>query len=397
MRLLGGKDVYRLLRGRSLAEGDLARVASCYLPLIGATGMGVYAYLHSAVSFSNGNRFLDSAFKDTGLNPDRFSLGLNLLEGVGLVRTFVAEGEAYAFVVYPPLSYEAFFAHPLLSRKLQATLGEENYSFLKLKLLPPAPEVKGLKEATTSFSSAFIETAEAPIVLSFDRSAFLSGFEQNGRSAKLISDKEIEQAAYLAEFYSVESSVAGQLAGECLDFNAPFGQKLNLKRLERKYDEAAGYGFLTKKKEEKSPIGNSSAQAQAIAFFDSVTPLRFLSTYQGGGKVSPADAKLVKQLKEMRLPDPVINALLSFTLNTHGNTLPPYYVTMMAGIIGRNGINTSRDAIEFLLDYDKKQKKSKKEKPSPSTKRKEEPPVEETDDQVSLEEGEAALKEIFGE
>ena len=396
MRLLGGKDVYRLLEGRSLSEGDLARVASCYLPLIGATGMGVYAYLHASAAFSNGNRFLDSAFKDTGLNPDQFSLGLTLLEGVGLIKTYAAEGMAYVFLIYPPLSYEGFFSHPLLSRKLQETLGEENYALLNSKLLPSSPDLTGLKDVSTAFAPAFLASETPPIGLSFDRSDFLTGLTQSGGSLKMLSDKEIEQVAYLAEFYSVESLVAGQLTAECLDYRANFGSKLNLNKLEKKLDEAAAYSFLTKKKAESSPVGNDSSQAEAIRLFDTLSPLRYLSVYQGGGKVSLADTKLIKQLKEMGLTNPVTNALLSFTLTTHGNTLPPYYVTMMAGILLRNKVNTSRDALEFLIDYDKAQK-GKKEKKRPATKKPAEPVEAEPEEKVSLAEGEAALKEIFGE
>ena len=397
MRLLGGKDLYRLSFGRSLSDADLSRAANCYLPLIGATGMGVYAYLHSQVQLYNGNRFFDSAFNETSLNPDQFSAGLGLLEGVGLIRVFAAEREAFLLCVYPPLSYEGFFAHPLLSRKLKEAVGEQAYSYLSSKLLAGAIDANGLVEVTTPFSSAFKDIDEAPIRLSFDKSEFASGLSQAGRKINLLSDQEIEMAARLSEFYSVSSMVTGQLAGECLDYSSPFGAKLDLRKLERKLDEASAYSFLAKK-EEKSPVGNDSRQAEAIRLFDSLTPLRYLSFYQGGGKPSPADGKLVRQLKAMGLTDPVINALLSFTLSSHGNTLPPYYVTMMAGILARNRINTSRDAIEFLVDYDKKQKgKARKDKAKPAPKAKKEPVLEDEEEKVSLEEGEAALREIFGD
>lgn len=415
MRLLGGKDVYRLLEGRSLSEGDLARVASCYLPLIGATGMGVYAYLHAQVQLFNGNRFFDSAFNETGLNPDQFSSGLSLLEGVGLIRAYAIEtgDPAYLLVVYPPLSYNGFFANDVLSRKLRETLGQANYDLLKPKLFVGDLNVSGYKEITTSFAGAFYDKAENQgIAYSFDKSKFADGMLSRGFQIRVLDDQEVAFCASMAEFYSLDSEVTGQVAAESLVPSRPFGQKLNRQAFEAKLSEISNLAYLRKPMEEaeKSMVGNNSQRAEAIRQYDNMTPREFLSWRQGGGRISTADENLLKALREMGLPNPICNALLAFALETNDNSLPSKYVEMLAGIIKRNGIKTSRDTLEFLRSRDKKLKEGRQNNrpvSHPTGQKVSTRPAEESQSsknvtsqdngEVSDEELEAALRKIYGD
>ena len=423
MRLLGGKDLYRLSCGRSLSDADLSRAANCYLPLIGATGMGVYAYLHSQVQLYNGNRFFDSAFNETSLNPDQFSAGLGLLEGVGLVRTFVDKSgdQAYLLIIYPSLSYKGFFENDVLSRKLKETLGFTNYNLLKSKLLVEAIDASGYKEVSSSFAEAFYDKDEnRGITYSFDKSKFADGFLERGFQLRMLSDDEVRFCASMSEFYLVDSAVAGQTAAESLAFSNPFGQKLDRKLFEEKISYLSRLSYLRKPTGEaiKSPVGNNSQKAEAIRLFDNMTPQQFLSFRQGTGRVGPSDLKLIKTLtQEMGLSNPACNALLAFVLDKNDNSLPFNYSTKLAGVVARNGLKTSRDTMEFLLNQNKKNKQSQKaewanDHKSDSSLNKHGPEFHETesggtekdhgdvntvDKKISDEELRAALKKIYGD
>ena len=110
----------------------------------------------------------------------------------------------------------------------------------------------------------------------------------------------------------------------------------------------------------------------------------------------------------MGLSDPVINALLAFTLEVKKNTLPPKYVTMMAGILKRNDIKTSRGALEYLVNYEKelsenREVKSRRNLLSSSNQKTDKQPSSQSSDRMDEEEvkideeqAKANFKALFG-
>lgn len=410
MELVGGKECYRVKPGYSLGEGDIARASALYLPLIGAMGVGVYSALfHLAKEGDDKVRFFDGLFSFLGANPGPLVDSLSKLEAVGLIRTFKTDGEPrlFDFLLFPPLSPESFFASYALSHKAKQALGE-GYGAWRSLLLSSAP-AEG-KEISASFGSVYSPDSKSigPKTW-FNRDEFASGLSSVGNSIRQISDDELSYCADVAEFYSLPSSVAGCNAAECLDPNAKFGERLNKERFEYLCSESYRYPHLRRVESKKSNVGKQTTKMKAIRLYDENTPIQFLSYRQNGGKLSKSDLSLVRTLRfDMGLSDPVINALLAFTLEVKKNTLPPKYVTMMAGILKRNDIKTSRGALEYLVNYEKelsenREVKSRRNLLSSSNQKTDKQPSSQSSDRMDEEEvkideeqAKANFKALFG-
>lgn len=406
MELIGGKECYRVKPGYSLGEGDIARASALYLPLIGAMGVGVYSALFHLAKEGDGKvRFFDGLFSFLGANPGPLVDSLSKLEAVGLIRTFKTDGEPrlFDFLLFPPLSPESFFASYALSHKAKQALGEGYGAWRSLLLSSASAEGK---EISASFGSVYSPDPKSiGPKTGFSRDEFASGLSSVGNSIRQISDDELSYCADVAEFYSLPSSVAGCNAAECLDPNAKFGERLNKERFEYLCSESYRYPHLRRGEGEKSEVGKSTNKMKAIRLYDQMKPITFLSYRQNGGKISPNDLSLLRTLRfDMGLSDPVINALLAFTLDVKKNTLPPKYVTMMAGILKRNDIKTSRDAIEYLVQYLKQPYGRKKDaggvspaeneaKPKPAPAKKE----KEGEEEIDEEQAKADFEALFGD
>lgn len=407
MELIGGKECYRVKPGYSLSEGDIARASALYLPLIGAMGVGVYSALFHLAKGENGKvRFFEGLFSFLDVNPGPLVDSLSKLEAVGLIRTFKTDGEPrlFDFLVFPPLSPESFFASYALSHKAKQVLGDGYGAWRSLLLSNASAEGQ---EISASFGCVYSPNSKSiGPKTGFSRDEFASGLSSVGGSIRQISDDELSYCADVAEFYSLPSSVAGCNAAECLDPLAKFGERLNRERFEYLCSESYRYPHLRRGEGEKSEVGKSTNKMKAIRLYDQMKPVTFLSYRQNGGKISPSDLSLLRTLRfEMGLSDPVINALLAFTLDVKKNTLPPKYVTMMAGILKRNDIKTSRDAIEYLVQYGKQSYGRKKEaggayaatneapKPKPTQTKKEKDAEEEIDE----EQAKADFEALFGD
>ena len=204
----------------------------------------------------------------------------------------------------------------------------------------------------------------------FDRSKFEQAFfSSSGFQAKSLSEDEIKKISLLSSFYSVDDEVTGQVAAESFSPFGKMGKRINFETFEQSLSRLSkGLPYLHRKAE-KSPVGkgNHSSKADTIRLLDSISPTEFLSNVQGGGAISKADQALAHKVAvEMGLPFPATNGLLSFALDKFHNTLPPKYVETMAGVLLRNRISTSRDAIEFLTSYEMENRKRKEEKDAKS-------------------------------
>ena len=409
MELIGGKECYRVKPGYSLGEGDIARASALYLPLIGAMGVGVYSALFHLAKEGDGKvRFFDGLFSFLGANPGPLVDSLSKLEAVGLLRTFKTDGEPrlFDFLLFPPLSPESFFASYALSHKAKQALGEGYGAWRSLLLSSASAEGK---EISASFGSVYSPDPKSiGPKTGFSRDEFASGLSSVGNSIRQISDDELSYCADVAEFYSLPSSVAGCNAAECLDPNAKFGERLNRERFEYLCSESYRYPHLRRVESKKSNVGKQTTKMKAIRLYDENTPIQFLSYRQNGGKLSKSDLSLVRILRfDMGLSDPVINALLAFTLEVKKNTLPPKYVTMMAGILKRNDIKTSRGALEYLVNYEKelsenREVKSRRNLLSSNQKFDKQPSsqssdrMDEEEEKIDEEQAKANFKALFG-
>jgi replication initiation and membrane attachment protein DnaB len=83
---------------------------------------------------------------------------------------------------------------------------------------------------------------------------------------------------------------------------------------------------------------------------EQLNPTDFLQLKQHGAEPSLSDIKLVRTLAiEMKLSFPVINALIHYVLTEQNNTLPRAYTEKLAASLGREGLTTALDTMDYFV------------------------------------------------
>lgn len=367
MDIIGSEDKFILQH-----SGEIAIPPSfprLYGPIIGSKALGVYLSL-SSIPSSMAPHEASELLRGCWSTLQDLQGSLTLLEGIGLVDSYKDEkAGVYCLLMNPPLPAESFLSSELLSRQLSNSLGEGEFKTLKLELLGEKLPLDTFVRIGSRFEDSyglFPNKQKIKTLVRFDRSKFDKSFAlSSGFQASSLSDEEIRKISELSAFYSVDDDAVGQVAAGSYSAHEKFGNRIDFQSFEKSLGIIAN-GLPYLRKRAKSSVlskDNTSRKADAIRLFDSVSPIEYLSYVQGGGQISRFDAALARKVSlQMGLSFPATNALLSFTLSKFHDSLPPKYVEDMAGVLLRNDITTSREAIEFLVSYEKSLAKKKKEK-----------------------------------
>ena len=97
--------------------------------------------------------------------------------------------------------------------------------------------------------------------------------------------------------------------------------------------------------------------AQKVNMMESVTPVEYLTILQGGIQPATADLNVIDNLsKKFKLPNPVINVIIEYSLMKNNNILSKNYTEKIAASLVRSGITTALDAMNYLRQTSKKKK-----------------------------------------
>ncbi|WP_229726478.1 replication initiation and membrane attachment family protein, partial [Mammaliicoccus stepanovicii] len=132
---------------------------SLYTPLIGTDAIGVYLYL-SQFNFHNENDAMNhyTIMNDLKVNLSNFRNSLDLLEGIGLIKTYFKTNESeqtFIYVLKQPASTDQFFNDPLLSVFLYQQIGNARFKALKNRYKDNGVSTKGFNDVTKSFTDVF--------------------------------------------------------------------------------------------------------------------------------------------------------------------------------------------------------------------------------------------------
>ncbi|WP_276913961.1 DnaD domain protein [Aneurinibacillus aneurinilyticus] len=100
-----------------------------------------------------------------------------------------------------------------------------------------------------------------------------------------------------------------------------------------------------------------------IQVLSSISPYKLIEHYQNGGKVAPADQKIIEELlnKYQLIPE-VVNVLLEFIMLTYNRKLPKEVIYKIAGHWKRLKIQSIEEAIQQAKKNFKEQKNNFKTK-----------------------------------
>ena len=369
-------DFYEVRRMGALTGEGMKTLSRCYLPLIGAEALGVYFALYWDLTCLNESTVEthESFFRRSLVSSGSFERALRALEAIGLIRTFHKKGDGsssyFIYCVYPPMDSHAFLNDPLTSKTLEGVIGKEAYGRLKATVRGASlPE--GMEEKTLDFASFYQPEfagqlaldhgekgpAKAGIPLSFSSEKLGKELASLGISPTLLSKDEMIRASKIATLYELDEATMASFAFDCFHPRKPMGQRLDFVALSKKAESSLRFSYIRQGKTANSQVSSNTDLAKKIQLMDEVSPVQFLTLLQGGRRPPKGDLQLLERLYlEIGLPRPCINALVDFVLQKKQNTLPSTYCEKIAGAMVREGCQTARDAMDYLLSVDRQMK-----------------------------------------
>jgi replication initiation and membrane attachment protein len=281
-------------------------------------------------------------------------------------------------MIYAPKTPKAFFDDALLYGTLIKYVGEKAAKKLNTVYRLSLKEAEG-EDISATFGEVFhpdftdpayakvlnTEKAQgrktAKIDSEFNYDSFfeaLSAISQIKQTA--ITKKELKEIERLATLYGIDEVNIASIVANLYEPTFEKGKRIDFKKMSEILHDEMNYAFLSKRTRRGvvSSISADTDLANLINLMERKTPREFLSVLQNGTKPAEPDLRLVDSLSEQfHLNNGVINALISFVLETNGNILPKALCQKIAASLARENITTALDAMDFLKKIYKKQEK----------------------------------------
>lgn len=140
--------------GISLSSLELQIITKLYQPLMGYEAYALYLTLADNFEF---NRF-KNLVKVMNMNLNKIKANLDILEGLGLLNTYLKKEETYHifhFIVRKPVNTLKFFNNPLLVNKLAESVGNDFFFKLKDQFAKDKFIKSEYKEITKKYNEVF--------------------------------------------------------------------------------------------------------------------------------------------------------------------------------------------------------------------------------------------------
>ena len=413
MKPVGSKDIYEAKALSLISSGDLDIVIALYLPIIGSFAFAIFVALVNQSREEHPTAHPHGPlFARLQLTSGQFAKGIEALEAVGLLKTYYRKEENnqhFIYGLYAPKDPASFFQDPLLLGTLRKYLGEQEVLAIHERYKVQS-QFEGFEDVSSGFSEFFHPDFADPIYsesalkalahepgkirTAFDYDEFRSALNDLGYEAVELSKKDIQLIERYASLYGIAGEQMGIIVSKCLNLYGPKNERIDYQKLENSCIMNLKYMPASSSRGKPSEVSSDSLIASKIKMMDETPPMQFLTFLQGNRKPAKTDIKLLNVLAlEMGLPDPAINALVDYVLQTNHNVLSSAYCEKLAAFLVREGVQTARDAMDKLT------KSRNKPKKTPITKPVQETPVSEetSESEENLEDVSSFLKELYGE
>ncbi len=380
-------DQYLVVNKSVLTEIDKKNLINLYEPIIGFGAVSLYLTLWSdldrleLVSKDFNHHHLMSILK---CSLDSIKQAREALEAVGLMKTYVKEGDinSYVYELYSPLSAMEFFNNPILNIVLYNNIGEKEYNDLKKMYRKINIDLKEYTEITQTLNETF-EATSMPVVEArarevlplniisdIDFDFLISSIPKGIINPKAFNKRVKELIINLSFIYNLDSLKMVELIRTSINEQG-FIDKESLRKNTRKYYQFNNGTlptliYRTQPEYLKTPMGDNSKKGKIIAVFENTSPYDFLKNKYQGAEPTPRDLKLLESLIiDLELNPAVVNVLIDYILKKNNNRLNSSYVETLAGQWKRAGLKTAKEAMEFAeKEHKKLQKNNSKTKVS---------------------------------
>ena len=385
-------DTYTVVNKTVITNKEKRIVSMLYQPIIGHAATALYFTLIDDLDkceLMSGDLLHHHLMTTMQLSLDNLIVARAKLEAVGLLKTYVKQGDInhFVYMIYSPLSSIDFFNHPILNVVLYNNLGKIEYDKMINLFKMPRFNLKDYIDITSSFDDVFSSVSgtifeyedsisksscnEIVVKSNIDFDLLISSFPEKQLNSRCFSDDTKELINRLAFLYELNTIDIQTIIRGCINEKGLIDKTLLRKscRDYYKFENAGKLPTLIYNKQPeflKKPVGDSSKRAKMIYTFENITPYQLLKAKYKGGEPTDRDKRLIENLLvELRLNPGVVNVLISYALKVNNEQLTKNYVETIAGQLKRLNVETVEDAMNVLQkEYSKLKKKNDKTKVS---------------------------------
>lgn len=400
--LLKQEDVYEVQLASIISNYDEKVLFRLYQPIIGYGPINLFFTLFHEIEgekiVTTGVKKHNRLFEIMLINNTKFLKFRKYLEAVGLLKTYVLEGEEcnrYVYRLYAPLMPNKFFSHPILNNLFKRNVSVDEYERTKLYFINKINVKSNYHDISTHINDVFFndiknikldeneivpnikERLEGEINSAFDYEAFFIGLKDYQIPKKILTNVILKEIASYAVLYKISAIDMRQVVAQSIDYDG-MDKKINLEKLEHfskvYYDLNVKNNrhkkVETKQVDVKTTVlpGNSSI-AKKVQLFNEVSPIEYLKLRNNNLTPTSYDVELIRKIQvNMELRDSVINVLLDYCLTKLDDKLIPSYVEKVASSLSRKNIKDAYEAMLYLngkTPKDDKKEEVKVEKKTP--------------------------------
>ncbi len=337
---------YQVVTNCNFTLEDYKLIVKYYQPIVGTYASSLYLTLVNELNdiFNSKVYNIKKLQKLTNMSLDQVYKSILILGKVGLANIYQSnDRDEYIFDMIKPKDQHDFFMDNVLCKALQENLGSELFSLF----------VDENRRIPYSFNNYTLINSNLNIKSQDTKASkdyYLRLFSGLGLANM---PREIEE---LANF-----SYANKLTVEEINDTV---QKTSINDIVNVYSFKS---VIKLSKLSKGDVLNSKQVDEGEIFssedyFNIVdhTPSEvFLKRLNNGRKLSSGESSIINILRmDYRLLDPVINVLIDYVFKVNTMILNRSLVESIAASWQRNNISTSRQAVNFVKDYNKKKKQA---------------------------------------
>lgn len=379
-----------------LSDFDRRVVTTLYQPLIGSGALSLYMTLWNELEKQKawGEEMTHYALMVTMGVPlkDIYKNRLKL-EAIGLLNTYVSEGEdtrKFVYEILPPLSPERFFDDTILAVFLFRQLGSTKYVEVRNTFLSQKLDISTYKSITSSFHDVFesippdgilqldtVAKGEDEVLLSdkteqdiyiseetFEFDLFLEGLSDSIIPRKSITDKVKEAVIRLAFLYGMNHIEMKNIIMGAIMPDDSIDIEVLRKQARDRYQFVNGNQLpmiverrQPEKYQEMSVKEPTSEKEKFIQQLENMSPREWLTALSGGTEPSSADMKMIEDIMfNQKLPAGVMNVLIDYVMKKNDFQLNRNYVEKIASLWARKQVKTVSQAIDFAVEEDRRLK-----------------------------------------
>lgn len=383
-------DTFVVVNRTVLNEKDRKVISMLYQPIIGSIATSLYYTLWADLDKTElmSNEFTHHhLMTNLRIKMDAITAARKKLEAIGLLKTFVKQGDVNSFVyeIFSPISPSEFFNHPILNIVLYNNIGKKEYEKIIDYFKVPRINTSSYEDITSTFDEVFDsvpgtmfdnlnedfrvnKTGEIKVDKAFDFDLLISSVPSGLITNKTFSKEAKELINNLSFVYNLgvedlKSPILNSIKENGLIDKTAL--RKNVRNLYKYENENKLPSLVYKNQPEylKSNISGEDKRAKMIYVFENTSPFKFLRGRNNGAKPSSRDLNILEELlNDYKLNPGVVNVLIDYVLKINNKKLTKAFIEAIASQWARLKIETVDEAMKIAEKEHKAIHKAKEER-----------------------------------